>query len=104
MVIISVAVWPAASVAIAAITFSPCARLMLETDQLTVPDADPEPPLSLNQVTRVTPTLSEAVPPMLMTPFVVLWVAREVGEVIVTVGLCVSGGIPLSSSDFWLSL
>ena len=72
MVIISVAVLPAASEAIAAITFSPCARLIFETDQLMVPDADPEPPLSLNQVTDVTPTLSEAVPPMLIRLFDVL--------------------------------
>ena len=69
MVIISVPVFPAASAAITAITFSPCARLIFETYQLTVPDADPEPPLSLNQVTKVTATLSEAVPPILIILF-----------------------------------
>ena len=47
-------------------TLSPYDRLIVETDQLVVPEADPEPPLSLDQVTEVTPTLSEAVPPMLM--------------------------------------
>lgn len=90
MVIISVAVLPAASAAIAAITFPPSTRLIFETDQLMVPDADPEPPLLLNQVTNVTPTLSEAVPSRLITLFEVLWVEAEVGEVMLTVGLCVS--------------
>jgi hypothetical protein len=45
------------------IVFCPATRPMPATDQLLVPVAVPLPPLLLDQLTCVTPTLSEEVPP-----------------------------------------
>jgi hypothetical protein len=47
----------------------------------------------LTQVTCVTPTLSEAVPPIASGVAVTLWVGLTVGVVIDTVGLVVSDGV-----------
>ena len=53
---------PAASLAVKVRVLVPTESGMLLTDQLLVPLAVPLPPRSLLQVTRVTPTLSPAVP------------------------------------------
>jgi hypothetical protein len=64
---VSVSELPAVSSAVTVMILScPQWRRIVVIVQLVVPEADPEPPLLLDQVTEVTPTLSEAVPPMLM--------------------------------------
>ena len=63
------------------------------TDQPVVPVAVPLPPRSFTQVTCVTPTLSEAVPPRLIGVAVAVCVALPVGVVIVTAGFVVSAGV-----------
>ena len=60
---VSVPVFRAVSWAVTVITLSPSCNDMLEIVQLVVPEAVPFPPRSFCQVTLVTPTLSEAVPP-----------------------------------------
>ena len=90
---VSVVVFPAASLAVTVRILVPLSRLIPLTLQLVVPEAVPLPPRLLLQVTLVTPTLSEAVPPRLMEDDVVLNVSRLVGEVIATVGAVVSGGV-----------
>src|SRR5713101_2692664 len=60
------------------------------TDQLVVPVAVPLPPRLLLHVTCVTPTLSDALPPMVRGLVFVVNVELEVGAVIVTVGRCLS--------------
>ena len=90
---VSVLVLPAASLAVTVMTLDPAARLMLGTDQLAVPLAVPLPPAELDQLTKVTPTLSLAVPPRLIVLEDVDHVDAEVGLVITTVGAVVSGGL-----------
>lgn len=63
---LSVPVLSAASRPVTVIVLLPDCRVIPEMDQLVVPDAEPEPPLLLTQLTSVTPTLSEAVPPRVM--------------------------------------
>jgi hypothetical protein len=63
--------FPAASFALTTIIFSPARSVNEETDQLLVPTALPLPPLAFAHVTRVTPTLSEAVPERVIRPFFV---------------------------------
>ena len=53
---------PAASRAVTVRTFVPSWRAMPLADQEVVPVAVPLPPRSFDQVTWVTPTLSDAVP------------------------------------------
>ena len=81
----------AASRAVTVSTFAPLCSVIPATDQLVVPLAVPLPPRSLAQVTWVTPTLSEAVPPMLSEARLAVVVELLVGDVIVTVGSVVSG-------------
>jgi hypothetical protein len=90
---VSVPVLPAASRAVTVSTFAPLCSAMLLAVQLVVPLAVPLPPRSFVHVTWVTPTLSDAVPPKFTVLLVVLYVLLEVGEVIVTVGAVVSGGV-----------
>jgi hypothetical protein len=59
---VSVLVLPAASRAVIVRTFDPDWREIELTDQFVVPLAVPLPPRLLDQVTWVTPTLSDAVP------------------------------------------
>ena len=67
---LSVLELPAASLAVTVMIVSfPQRRGMLDIVQLVVPEADPEPPRLLDQVTEVTPLLSEAVPLMVMVLF-----------------------------------
>jgi hypothetical protein len=66
---------------------------MLPTLHDVVPLAVPLPPRLLDQVTWVTPTLSEAEPPRLNVPLEVVWVEALVGELMVTLGAVVSPGV-----------
>ena len=84
----------AASLAVTVITLDPLWRAIPATDQFAVPVAVPLPPRLLDQLTCVTPTLSEAVPLTLSVLLPVAYVALEVGNVIVMVGEVVSGGGP----------
>ena len=59
-------VFPAASRPVTVMMFWPLCKLIFETNQSLVPDAVPEPPRLLDQVTCVTPTLSEDVPPIVI--------------------------------------
>ena len=88
----SVLVLPVASRAVTVSTFAPLASTIPVTDQAVVPLAVPLPPRSFTQVTCVTPTLSEAVPPRLIGVAVAVCVALLVGAVIVTVGGVPSAG------------
>ncbi len=86
-------VLPAASRAVTVSTFCPLCSTIPLTDQLVVPVAVPLPPRSLLQVTCVTATLSEAVPPSASGVALAVCVASLVGVVIVTVGSVVSAGV-----------
>ncbi len=59
----SAPVLPAASLAVTVIRFKPSFRVIELTLQFESPTAVPFPPVLLVQLTEVTPTLSEAVPP-----------------------------------------
>src|ERR1035438_5715036 len=91
-------VLPAASRAVTVMTLAPLCSAILLIVQAVVPDAVPLPPRSLLQVTCVTPTLSLAVPPRLTVLLLVGYVGLLVGEVIVTVGAVVSGGVTVRCS------
>ena len=56
---------PAASRAVTVITLTPDCKVIPVTVQFAVPAAVPPPQRSHAQVTCVTPTLSEALPPIL---------------------------------------
>lgn len=66
---VSVPVLPAASRAVTVMRLVPDCKEIPVTDQEAVPEADPEPPLLFDQVTWVTPTLSEEDPAMLIVLF-----------------------------------
>ena len=87
----SVLVLPAASRAVTVITLLPDCSVIEAADQVAVPLALPLPPRLLDQLTWVTPTLSEAVPLKASGDDVAVCVALEVGPVMVTAGLVVSG-------------
>ena len=80
MVNTSVPMFPAPSRAVTVMTFVPTCKPMEGTFQAVVPDAAPLPPLLFDQLTDVTPTLSDAVPPS--DTFVVdeVYEAAAVGE------------------------
>src|SRR5687767_5361787 len=87
---VSMLVLPAASCAVTVKTFGPFLSAISLTLQLAVAVAVPEPPRSFDQVTCVTPTLSEAVPLSVASGVVpVANVAALVGAVIVTTGVVV---------------
>ena len=69
---VAVLVLPAASLAVTVTMLVPVCRPIPETFQLVVPDAVPLPTPLLTQVTSVTATLSEAVPPRLSVLLLVL--------------------------------
>ena len=72
MFILSLPALPAASRAVTVIIlFSPHISGISVADQLVVPEAVPLPPLLFVQVTVVTPTLSDALPPRLTVLLVV---------------------------------
>ena len=71
-VMVSVELFPAASLAVTVIVLLPETREMPVIDHDVVPEAVPEVLLAeFVQVIDVTPTLSEAVPEMLMVDWVV---------------------------------
>src|SRR5207247_3286692 len=88
---VAVLVLPAASRAWTVSMFVPIWRPIPLAVQLVVPVAVPLPPRLFVHVTWVTPTLSEAVPPNVMAGLPVVQVAPEVGAVMVTAGVVVSG-------------
>src|SRR4051794_27786998 len=71
---------------------------MPATDHAVVPVAVPLPPRSLTQLTCVTATLSEAVPPIASVADDTDKVALLVGDVIVTAGCVVSLNVTVSES------
>jgi hypothetical protein len=74
--------YPAASVAVTVMIFAPVARGTEAAFQLVAPVQEPPPPRSLDQVTEVTPKLSEALPLMLSVRVVAEYVPLVVGLVI----------------------
>src|SRR5437762_866771 len=94
-VMLAVLVLPAASFAVTVSTLAPdCSTIPLAV-QLVVPVAVPLPPRLFAQVTCVTPTLSDAVPPSARDDVGVLYVEPEVGVVIAIVGSVVSPPAPV---------
>ena len=81
---------PAASRAVIVITFDPLESGMPETLQFVPPPATPLGPRSLAHRTCVTPTLSDAVPPMDIVEDDMEYVVPVVGVLIVAVGRVVS--------------
>jgi hypothetical protein len=82
--------FPAASDAVIVIVLPPGCN-GTEADHEIVPDASPEPPVALLvQVTRATPTLSDAVPLRFMVGLDVAYVGLEVGVEMVIIGFMVS--------------
>src|SRR5204863_4210782 len=77
---------PAVSRAVTVRRLAPVWRTMPPAVQLVVPVAVPLPPRLFAQVTCVTPTLSDAVPPSARDDVGVLYVEPAVGVVIATVG------------------
>ena len=71
-VTLSVAVLPAASLAVTVSTFVPACRTIPLAVQLVVPLDVPLPPRLFAHVTCVTPTLSDAVPPRVRGELLVL--------------------------------
>ena len=91
MVIVSVPILPALSLAVTVITLLPLERLIPEAFQLVVPIAVPLPPLSFAQLTLFIPlVVSEALPPKLIVELVEVYVESDVGLVMVIVGAVVS--------------
>lgn len=88
---VSVRVLPAASRAVTVNVVEPRTSEMLLVFQLAVPVAVPLPPRLLDQVTCVTPTLSEALPRNVMLEDEVVRVELLVGDVMVMLGCVVSG-------------
>jgi len=82
----------AASLAVMVMTFCPEERGTLQLQGL-VPLHEPLPPLSFAQLTLVTPTLSEADPPIPNGVLFAVYVLELVGLVMVTVGGVGSGGV-----------
>ena len=73
--------------------FSPSTSDISDIDQISVPVATPLPPAEFAHVTRLTPTLSEALPDMVINASAVLYMPAVVGDVIAIVGAIVSGGV-----------
>ena len=91
MVIVSVPILPALSLAVTVITLLPLERLIPEAFQLVVPIAVPLPPLSFAQLTLFIPlVVSEALPRKLIVELVEVYVESYVGLVMVIVGAVVS--------------
>src|SRR4030067_2798989 len=91
MVIVAVEVLPSASRAVPATMLLPDFSAMLFMDQEPVLEVIPLPPRLLAQVTCVTPTLSDAVPPRLIEAVVLEYEDAVVGLFIATTGGGVSG-------------
>src|SRR5438045_1745126 len=78
----SVPISPAASWAVTVITVEPISSAMLATVHAVVPEAMPDAPLSVTQLTCVTPNASLAVPPSAN-------VADDVEKVVPAVGVAI---------------
>ena len=90
-VMVSVAVLPALSLAVTVIVVSPFDKVMLEIVQFVVPLAVPLPPVLLLHVTLLIPLVpSDALPPRLIVLLVAVYVASDVGLVMVIAGTDVS--------------
>jgi hypothetical protein len=87
----SVPALPAASIAVTVMTFAPDMSGTPERLQFAVPVATPLPPRSLDHRTCVTPTLSDAVPLIVIVAAVADQDVPVVGAAIVAVGRVVSG-------------
>jgi hypothetical protein len=75
-------------------TLSPATNATDATLHEVVPEAVPVPPVAaFVQVTCVTPTASEVVPPRAIGVDVVEYVGEGVGAVIVQTGAVTSGGV-----------
>src|SRR3989440_148957 len=85
---LALAVLPAASVVVTVSTFVPACSTMPLAVQLVVPLAVPLPPRLLAQATRVTLTLSDAVPASVTVDAFVVYAAA--GDVMTTLGGVVS--------------
>src|SRR4030065_360603 len=90
MVIAAVEVLPSASRAVTATMLLPDFSAMVFMDQEPVLEVVPLPPRLLAQVTCVTPTLSDAVPPRLIEAVVLEYEDAVVGLFIATTGGVVS--------------
>ena len=91
IVMVSVFVFPAPSFPVTVMTLSPLDRLMLDIDQLAVPEAVPLPPLLLLHDTSLMPlVLSDALPLKVIVLLVAVYVVLVVGLVMDTVGTVVS--------------
>jgi hypothetical protein len=88
-----VATLPAASCAVTVTAVEPGSRTNPVIVQLAVPAAVPLLPRSVDHVTCVTPTLSDAVPLRLSGLAEAVNVGLEVGEVMLIVGATVSAGV-----------
>jgi hypothetical protein len=87
---IAVATFPAASRAVTVTTLLPVCNPTTGTLQFVVPVAVPLPPRLLTQLTELTLTLSDAVPPSAMLLVVDVYEAADVGVPIDTDGAVVS--------------
>jgi len=96
---VAIPVLPAASRAVTVSTLVPTWRGTALAVQLVVPAAGPLPPRLFAHVTWLTPTLSEAVPPIVIEVPEAMNVELEVGEVMVTDGAVVSAPVPLPVPD-----
>src|SRR5690349_17119422 len=76
---VSLAVWLEKSRATTVMTLAPAERMTFGADQAAVPDAVPEPPRSLDQVTCETPRSSAATPPRASTPLDASYVSPLTG-------------------------
>src|SRR5437763_16161715 len=94
--------FPAVSRAVTVRRLAPAWRTMPVAVQLVVPLAVPLPPRLFAQVTCVTPTLSDAVPPSARDDVGVLYVEPAVGVVIATVGSVVSPPAPVPATRRFL--
>jgi hypothetical protein len=90
---VSVRVLPAASRAVIVMTLDPPSSVIPLALHEVVPIAVPLPPRSLAHVTCVTPTASLAVPPTVNGVVLVVYVATDVGVVMVATGAVVSGAL-----------
>jgi hypothetical protein len=91
---------PTASSAVIVMLFVTAGVMVIPVQfQFVVPEHGPLPPWSFTHVTRVTPSLSDAVPLNAIGVLLVVYVGLGVGLVIVTVGDVVSppGGVVSSA-------
>ena len=89
---VSIPTLPAASRALTVMRFVPATSAIAPEFQLVVPLAVPDPPRLLVQLTCVTPTLSELVPPSVIDVVLLVYDVFDVGDAMLIKGSVVSGG------------